>query len=437
MIRDYIKQTQSYSPCKNESGIYLLLVALLLTTLFAIVGVAVDGGRLYVLGLDQQRAADAAALAGGREIGNLSNSEVEDLARQVAEDNFAQNRIKYDSGNLGDHFTINFIPGLRELQVTTSALNPSFIFGAIVPGKTEYEVRAAAAATRRNIAVVLVIDNTGSMSANVRDDDGTLLGTKLDLTKAAARNFINQFNTQDRIGIVSYALNSRVDYHIENPYVPADAAAAITNIPQTRWATNIQIGLLEGLREMLKLNRNIWTERYIVLMTDGTPNQNVPDNGGTTDTGTARDLLDTLYNDQTMPYPDFPNSSQCTGGNAIKQNFVHAMLAADYIRQAGITLLTVSIGDLEDTMSPQEPWGTSSPWGSGSIRPNFMRWLANDRVSADDHGDVSFPNICVPSYQDNEDNEYSNGLGLISPDPRDIDSMFQQTANYIALRLTS
>ena len=56
---------------REKKGQALVLVALILVALIALAGLAIDGGRLYALRRQVQNAADAAALAGARELATV------------------------------------------------------------------------------------------------------------------------------------------------------------------------------------------------------------------------------------------------------------------------------------------------------------------------------------------------------------------------------
>lgn len=56
---------------KAERGQALVLVSLMLVVIIGFVGLAVDGGRIYTLRREMQNAADATALAGARELGDI------------------------------------------------------------------------------------------------------------------------------------------------------------------------------------------------------------------------------------------------------------------------------------------------------------------------------------------------------------------------------
>ena len=68
---------------REKKGQALVLVALVLVALIALVGLAVDGGRLYALRRQVQNAADAAALAGARELATV----ISECRAGAAEDN--------------------------------------------------------------------------------------------------------------------------------------------------------------------------------------------------------------------------------------------------------------------------------------------------------------------------------------------------------------
>lgn len=450
---------------RSEEGVYILLFALALVTIFLVIGLGVDGGRMFLRGLNQQRSADAGALAGARLLGRIPDNQVREIAQRVARDNYELNTVAYNAGALDTHFEVPPIVD-AQVRVITSSDMRTYISGQIVPGRDQVNVRAQASATRIFPAVILVIDNTGSMGqVTARDPQGQIIRdqngnamTKLDVAKAAAKNFVRQFSNHDRVGIANYATSSAVGRSISFAYDQAALFQAIDNIPVIPNATNIQIGLLRALRDMENwLNsdpglRAEWPNRFIILMTDGSPNQNSPDDNQ------DRDLLNNWFEEDgpdadslpdPKPYPSFPTSPNCRQQNGAadriveKENYVHAQIAANFIRSFGHTVLTVAIGEInpDPNLRPtaQYPYGLASPWGNGYIIPSFMRYLANDWDGSQEQTtpDHPFYPECVPSYESLHTSGYGQGLSLISNNIADIDGMFQAMAAYISLRLTS
>lgn len=467
----------------DEKGIYFVLVAIALVTILTMVGLGIDGSRLYINSLRQQRAADAASLAGAYQIGGgTTPAEIRQIAQDVARDNFNQMGIDYDPANLGTHFQVSYDPvGTNEVDVTTNAQNESFIMGKVVQGAEFVDVAATASATKVPLAVTLVLDITGSMGNTVQDSNGNSV-TKLQLLQQAARNFVAAFDpTRDRVAVLAYSFatvserqnganpfqvlytltpDQNVDFVDPNDtrnYDPTVIENRINALTASGW-TSIHGGLLLALRETLRvrlLPNEPNRKEVIVLVTDGAPNRDQRPDGNTSGDGGLPEDLDVLPAGwPTLPpgsigsgpggkfpqlvHPDYPaGCPQDTSTDAFRDAYVESILAADLIRQAGITLMTMAIGDLDPNEDPNSP--NQSPWGTlgdhGSVKGTLMRRIANDSTNAQAAGDLDFPSACASNY--GQINDMPAGIGLVSNDPADFDAFLQQISNTILLRLTA
>jgi len=129
---------------RDETGQVIVLVALMLTGLVAVVGLAADGGVVFAQRRDLQNVADAAALAGAMQIDEQAYRENgvvtldEAAARQVAAEYLA------DAGDLT--YTVAASDTGVEVQVSRQA-STSFLR---VIGIDEVEISASARAAARH-----------------------------------------------------------------------------------------------------------------------------------------------------------------------------------------------------------------------------------------------------------------------------------------------
>ena len=135
------------------------------------------------------------------------------------------------------------------------------------------EVRVQAGETfpenRPPLNVALVIDRSGSMS-----------GEPMNQAREAARTFVNALEPIDRISIVSFDHQSRID--VQSTLVDEEGRARLNRaIDQMRvgGATNISDGLRDGF-EQVRQFREATTVDRVVLMTDGIPNVGISDTEG-------------------------------------------------------------------------------------------------------------------------------------------------------------
>ncbi|MBL9019236.1 MAG: VWA domain-containing protein [Myxococcales bacterium] len=105
-----------------------------------------------------------------------------------------------------------------------------------------------------SLAVVLVIDRSGSMS-----------GPKLEAAKEAARTVAETLAPDDLLGVIAFDSESQVHVDAQRAANRAKIAAAISRI-QAGGGTNIYPGLLDAFRVLQGLDS---TRKMVVLLSDG------------------------------------------------------------------------------------------------------------------------------------------------------------------------
>src|SRR5690606_14929784 len=79
-----------YPLCHEEEGAHLVLVSIMLTALLGFAGLAIDGSNIYYQQQRMQIAADAAALAGARQLArNEALETVDATVHRLASENYA------------------------------------------------------------------------------------------------------------------------------------------------------------------------------------------------------------------------------------------------------------------------------------------------------------------------------------------------------------
>lgn len=152
----------------------------------------------------------------------------------------------------------NFIVYESSDGINFKNVNKIYYFGKMVKGE-------------QNINFLLLIDNSGSMYFNMvgnKTDDQTEM--RITHAKTAAKAFIEQIESNDKVAIVSY--NS---YYIVHTYFTSDKELAISSLNEIKrpvgdeaW-TEIYASLCKALGEFKKRNqRNV-----IVILSDG---ENMP-----------------------------------------------------------------------------------------------------------------------------------------------------------------
>jgi Mg-chelatase subunit ChlD len=261
----------------DERGIAAVLTALSIIALCAMVGLAIDVGRLFVTKAELTRAADAAALAGVKELPNLDNAERQALFY------LHQNEPTAAA-------TISQVGQLRQIRVEASkTVNMTFLR---LLGRGPVTVRATAIAGFGIIPVdvVLAIDATGSMGAPERGctSGQNNRGCPIKEARDAANAFLNVLLTGSErtaetvVGVVPY----RGCYNPPRTYtycVPQSWIGGLTHdktavrakingiSAQGGTGTNVCLGLYKA-REVLTgpgHHTEETTLKFIVLLSDG------------------------------------------------------------------------------------------------------------------------------------------------------------------------
>lgn len=196
-IVNYIREVcQAYR--RNNIGAVAVVFGMMVPVLVGAVGVSVDIAQSYLVKQRLAHALDAAALAAAA-MASTDEVQIQEAVEQFVE-------MNYPEAKIGATYDIDASLNGTELTVTASArLDTSFmrIFGydyVTVSTKTVVQREV------RGLEVVLVLDNTGSMSTN--DNIGAL--------KTASENFVNILferagDPEDvRIGLVPYSNSVRI-----------------------------------------------------------------------------------------------------------------------------------------------------------------------------------------------------------------------------------
>ncbi len=165
---------------RDDSGQVAVLFAMLTLILIALMGLAADVGRLYVVRAELGRTVDAAALAGAKELPSLTN------ATQHAQDYINANE---PGGNVTDTIT----PDAASQQVSvTASKKVDTIFMRVFGIKTMTVTNSATAGFGViPVDAVMAIDATGSMGASPCNGQQSNSGCPEYEAKNAAKSFTN------------------------------------------------------------------------------------------------------------------------------------------------------------------------------------------------------------------------------------------------------
>ena len=186
---------------RRDQGFALVYMAVFLTFLLIATGLAVDGGRAYVVKAQLTKAVDGAALSAARNLNSGS-------PRAEAEKIF---RANFPDGYMGVSSVTNPTTDAELLRPahgsTTTGVNIVTVRATAVLPTTfmrlanfqQVTVSSAGEAQRRMVDLSLVLDVSGS------------IGSKWPAVRDAAREFINSFDASaDRMSLTLYSYGAQV-----------------------------------------------------------------------------------------------------------------------------------------------------------------------------------------------------------------------------------
>ncbi len=257
----------------NSKGAVLVIVAVSMTALLGLAGLAIDAGMGYGVKAKLNAALDAAGIAAAKASSSGASPDERKLnAKDAAERFFHAN---YPDGYLGstptfdaEKFNVATEQGRVIVDVSATAEEPTFFMRAL--GFDKLNVSAKARVIRQDLDMAFVVDNTGSLKP---------VGLKV---VEAAETFIDKFNTEtDRIALISFAYGAEVDVAIRKGFLrgfeKTGANGVITKINgyKNNFAghTNFAEGFWRAREQLNSINEEDRSSlRVIVFFTDGAPN---------------------------------------------------------------------------------------------------------------------------------------------------------------------
>jgi len=264
----------------RRRGQVLLLIVLGMGFMFSLGGLAVDMIYVYTVKVRLTTAIDSVALGVSRALGR--GVTVGDQGINIARTAELLFRANFPSGFMmtkttsriadgpkiygpnvtpGTYFEIDAtVPaGMREVRLIGEVKVPTFFMRVF--GTPDTTVRHGASATRRDVNVMMVLDRSGSMTG------------AWPALEEASIFFLDQFdNTTDKLGIVTFGTNARVDFGLNTGFKTGDVAENIIIGQDTpdNALTNSSWGLWQGFAELLEEN-DPNALNVMVFFTDGNP----------------------------------------------------------------------------------------------------------------------------------------------------------------------
>jgi hypothetical protein len=162
----------------GERGQVLVISALVMIVLVAMIGLAIDLGRIFVARAQLVRAVDAAALAGTLQLPDLTAARAKVNAYMTENEPDAE-------------IDVPISPQERQIEVNGSKDVPMFFIKVLGIGSVEVTAHATAGFGVLAVDTVLAIDATGSMGASPCNAQQNNSGCPIWEAKNAAKNFTN------------------------------------------------------------------------------------------------------------------------------------------------------------------------------------------------------------------------------------------------------
>ena len=214
----------------REKGFAMILTTIALTITIPVVGLGIDASLMYGIKARITSAADAAAISSARNLSvGLTIAQQESNALSTATRFFDAN---FPPGSFLTNTNRTITPSVAETAYRTRTVTvdvtvtaPTLFMRYLNPNAVT--VKTLGKASRRDVNVIMVLDRSGSMTSN----------GGCPAMKAAASSFASRFaNFRDRVGVVTFSTDYKVDFALQNP--PGDFQNSSTGIPAIANAIN-------------------------------------------------------------------------------------------------------------------------------------------------------------------------------------------------------
>ena len=252
------------SPLNNEKGAYLAISAIVVLVLFGFAALGIEAGRWYLVQAEMSKAIDGAAFAGASNVSNPNIPDMNLFVEQVAEANFPD-------GLLGTEVNPNFdvvIDANGKVLVNGTANVLNSVSKVLSHGGQDYSktaVAAAGSAKMRDAEVVVILDNSGSMS-------GQPIADLRDAALLFVDNF-EEFESDNRFSLISFATGVDVAHTLEHDY-HGPLTTEINALTAEGWTnTEDALGQANSLTwsDQSGVAMNEKTGQYVVFFSDGNP----------------------------------------------------------------------------------------------------------------------------------------------------------------------
>ncbi|SEQ67291.1 Flp pilus assembly protein TadG [Solimonas aquatica] len=405
----------AYPRSIHQKGAALILFVTGLMAMTLMLGLALDGGLLYMARAALSKGVDAAALMGARQL-SLGDTTAGSMARSAFDINYAASNLpsrQVSAPSVNISFSTD-ASGIRRITVNASVRLNTYLIG-VLPEFSTVTVASSAQALRAKLVMGLVLDRSGSMSSN---GGSSALGP-------AVQSFVSFFDdSMDRVAMSSFSdaatLNVSLRYNFKTTVT--NAAKSLSYSGWTYTHGGLDIARTQVNTVASDPNNNVL--HVVVLFTDGYANSFYQANTRCTRSGSFGNYT---YNSRNLILVPGSSSSDfrdpATGASVscpyALSTFYSYKYAANKTRNS--TYITEEGGyQAENSAKLIRQDGTLVyAIGLGTdIDKTSLKKIANDRSS-------STFNAAQPE-----------GLAVFAPTASDLDLVFKQIASRILLRLT-
>lgn len=249
-------------PVRKRNG-YVMVFGILMIALILIpaMGLAIDVGLMYTVESVMSAAADAAAVAGARDLARGSNSAAQLANAQATA--IAYFNANFPSGYLwSKNLTVSSVAATSQTAMrtvtTTASVDLPLIFLSMLHMSSQH-ISTSSTASRRDVNVMIVMDRSGSLAQS---------GSCAPLI-AAAVGFVSKFaQTRDNVGLITFGTGSLVDAVPSTNFQPN--VQNILNSVNCTGATSSAQALWQGYDQLVQLNQT-GALNAILFFTDGRP----------------------------------------------------------------------------------------------------------------------------------------------------------------------
>jgi Mg-chelatase subunit ChlD len=388
---------------RDSRGATIVLVAVSMVAIIATAALAIDPARAYILRAHLSRAVDSGSLAGARAL-RLGQSVADQRARSIA----AANNVV--DGQNGASLSVGFgtnANGEQTVALMATQTMPTTLMAML--GPPDITVTSTAVAAVPPVDMILALDQSGSLAA---------ANAWTDLQQAAIIFKDNFDDALDQMGLVSFQIRGTDRFLLAQPF--RNAIENEINNMQSNGDTNAGEALRLALQQMQNGPARQRSVKVVVFFTDGRPTAMRGQFGGqdrmmavyTVQAGGKMrgyfDNPDQLPTDNVATPSGCQNFTSCftvwTEPTIRAQARQNGIDEANLIRADGIYLYAIGLGN------PNA--------GNPLLVPDmpYLQQLANENGMTD-------PN-------------QPQGKAYFAPTPQDLNTVFQQVAADILVRLS-